>query len=433
MQQKKTSRLIPALGWLHVYLLSLCLIALMGHCMGLEGQGLYALYAISLLLFLPIVTGYLLLRAVRYMFPYVMIGLAEAAGVSAASALLCQAMARTGSEAYTPLGHYVGAVGISLAVLSLFPFLCHISGRVKHGTMKKDFEAAHLGMDVPFELQRWEVPTFATQPHPAFFLWFTLWYLIGVLIGAREMWHTILLAAALEVLVIFLFDYLTSFEDYILQNQRTANLPYRAMSRVHKRMMGSLFALLILLLLPILILGDEPLAYLKEPESAAISIDLESNDDPPAARTGMDYEVISEDDPRAIVEEIKPHPWLGKLILGILFLMIAFGAIMAVISIIRSLRRAAHEFELDEEDQIIDLDEESDSSSHLRHGSAEDDSYFSERMKIRRRYRKLIRRSTKGAIDVHATPTELEVNASLSEDASTQELHTQYEKARYDR
>ena len=55
--------------------------------------------------------------------------------------------------------------------------------------------------------------------------------------------------------------------------------------------------------------------------------------------------------------------------------------------------------------------------------------FFGEETRIRRRYRRLIRRNLKIKPRGSETPEELEKMACLSDD----ELHGAYEKARYDR
>jgi hypothetical protein len=52
-------------------------------------------------------------------------------------------------------------------------------------------------------------------------------------------------------------------------------------------------------------------------------------------------------------------------------------------------------------------------------------------MQIRRRYKRTIKKSTKGSPTFWASPLELESQAGLAESSDMQRLHGYYEKARY--
>ena len=84
-----------------------------------------------------------------------------------------------------------------------------------------------------------------------------------------------------------------------------------------------------------------------------------------------------------------------------------------------------------EGDQVISLRkkerEQQDEARRLRDGKRE--TFFGEEMRIRRKYRRLIRGKLKEKPKGSETPEELEKMACLSDD----ELHGAYEKARYDR
>ena len=68
-----------------------------------------------------------------------------------------------------------------------------------------------------------------------------------------------------------------------------------------------------------------------------------------------------------------------------------------------------------------------DEARRLRDGKRE--TFFGEEKRVRRKYRRLIRRNLKEKPRGSETPEELEKMARLSDE----ELHGAYEKARYDR
>lgn len=95
------------------------------------------------------------------------------------------------------------------------------------------------------------------------------------------------------------------------------------------------------------------------------------------------------------------------------------------------LKKMAGYYASQEGDQVISLREkereQQDEARRLRKEKRE--MFFGEETRIRRRYRRLIRRNLKIKPRGSETPEELEKMARLSDD----ELHGAYEKARYDR
>jgi hypothetical protein len=80
---------------------------------------------------------------------------------------------------------------------------------------------------------------------------------------------------------------------------------------------------------------------------------------------------------------------------------------------------------------VIFLDSKEDARRFLRKKGSPRESRLSPNMQIRRRYKRTIRKSTKGRPCAWASPSELESHAGLAESADMHKLHDYYEKARY--
>jgi hypothetical protein len=125
----------------------------------------------------------------------------------------------------------------------------------------------------------------------------------------------------------------------------------------------------------------------------------------------------------------EPPQWLIVLteVLGIL-ICIAFVCALAWV-FVSWLRKIGREFATEDEDEVVFLEEE-EPDTFRRLLRRRQSGPLSFKQQIRRRYRKMIRKATKGQPSKWATPTELEKQAALSSE-EVQALHEAYEIARY--
>ena len=106
----------------------------------------------------------------------------------------------------------------------------------------------------------------------------------------------------------------------------------------------------------------------------------------------------------------------------------AFGLFRAIQRLFAGFRRISGEEE--NGDEVISLDPEDEITGS---GAAElrIKTYFTEREKIRRRYKRTIRKKATGDIDLYLTPDEIEESVGLAGDPDMKDLHEIYENARY--
>jgi hypothetical protein len=228
-----------------------------------------------------------------------------------------------------------------------------------------------------------------------------------------------------DIFVCLGFRYLYAFHRYVGANRRVARLPVSTMAKIH-RMTGIFAAVLLLFfLLPAVLYGREfrinP--YVDQPFLSGESM--------PEQQLQQDLMPdISEMLPDDMQEAPEPPQWLVVLteVLGIL-ICVAF--VCALVWLFLSwLRKIGREFATEDEDEVVFLEEdEPDTFRRLlrrRQGGP-----LSFKQQIRRRYRKMIRKATKGQPSKWATPTELEKQATLSDTEEVRSLHEAYEIARY--
>jgi hypothetical protein len=145
----------------------------------------------------------------------------------------------------------------------------------------------------------------------------------------------------------------------------------------------------------------------------------------------MNYDMTLPDIIMEPGEQFIPPTWLKEVVKTILFLILAIALIGLIYAIYLAIRRAGENFAVENEDEVIFLDSKEDSRRSSRKKSGSRESRLSPNMQIRRRYKRTIRKSTKGRPTFWASPLELESQAGLAESANMQRLHGYYEKARY--
>jgi hypothetical protein len=129
-------------------------------------------------------------------------------------------------------------------------------------------------------------------------------------------------------------------------------------------------------------------------------------------------------------ESTPPPEWLMDLMQFFGGLLIFIFACALIRAILGWLRKIGQEFAAEDDDEVLFLQEEPadfiQRALRRRHGERQ-----SPEAQIRRRYRKMIRRATKGQPSKWATPSELEAQAALPDTGEVRKMHEAYELARY--
>lgn len=449
MKENKISAVGPSLpciilAWIHSMLLFGGLYAFFAEFLEVSGRQFWLYSSLGFLLILPAALSSLLLKKIRFLITYVVFGVAFSILLGVA-----EGMAVAGWFHYSQ-----GLTIIFTAAVSSLMFFIHTAARITHGNMKNDFIAAH-GDDALFELEVWEVPNILSAPSPVAFAWFGAIYVIGVFVKLPAFWHIIFYISLAEIFVYFAYRYLFAFTNFLRDNHKSANIPVSTIRRVHKTFFIIAFVLLTFFVLPAVLFNREPLSELKEPE---ISVDVEE-----LPQVGQQMQEPMVMDMEAVLDEmgieIKEAPvWVGIMVRIFVWTLVAIAGYVFVSGILRSIKDAILEFNVEDEDEIIFLDsEDTDALSSTALERNKNDSLLSINAQIRRRYKRTIKKATKGTPLRSSTPTELEAAAGLygsaesvdsagtlnpsggfdlvgASRASTSRilaLHEAYEKARY--
>jgi hypothetical protein len=311
--------------------------------------------------------------------------------------------------------------GIFTGTLSMAVFLIRLGSKIRFGRMKRDFLDFH-GRTASFPLHEWDVPDILTRPRPLHWIWFTLLYILGMAGKFTTCLHCLFGIVFVDLFVCLGFCYGDGLCRYVSENQKIAHLPVSAMRRIHR--MNGIFAgvLLLLFLLPAVFYGRE-FQFNPAFENTGIAAD--------EALTQPQDEMP---DFSALLPEGEPAPtpeWLEHVMQFFGVLLAVLFALFMIRAIAGWLKKIGLEFSTEDQadETVFLLTEPTDSIGHaLRQRRA---AHFSEGSKIRRRYRKVIRKATKGQPNRWATPSELEAQAALPDTEEMRTLHEAYERARY--
>ncbi len=415
------NKAITLLTFIHAFFLLYGIYPLIAAMAQLEGKNRVMYCLTGLILFVPIVLSWQLLRQLHRLWLYLPAGIL----ISAVCAV----------AAYLSGGQFLYSRGIVCAATgaaSLFLFISHATARIRLGSMKKDFIAAH-GANVPFEMKVWEVPTLFTDPRPVHLVWFVCQYVLGLILRAEFYWRFIFFLTFFDILLLFAIRYLGRLDEFIAENRKTAGLPVLTIKKIHRTLFAVSLLLILLFTLPAVFYGKEPLADAFG-QSEAPLIEISNENGANQSFDSINYDPVLPDVIAESADQIDPPLWVGYVVKAFLFLLAAAFIIALIIAIYHAIRNAGRDFSVENEDEIIFLDsEDDDKREKIRRKKRPREGLLSPNMQIRRRYRKTIKKSTKGTPDKWATPTELEAHAGLCGSEEMQRLHRYYEQARYSR
>ena len=425
-------------GWLHTLFLFSCLFPLVTVPIGLSDKDAAGFTASCVLLLLPVIVSW-----------YTALKLS-----SLALYLLCSVVA---TLLFGAAGRIVGNVsgagiwgGIFYLALSLIIFLIRAGTRIQKGRLKKEFQEMPLSAIAQMSEDDLVVTCPLDVPHPTHWLFFAACYLAGALLKISLCWHMAFYLCLGDIFLYVLYHFSDSFYRFLQEHSRSANLPVRTMTRIVRIIFSIAVVVLFLFALPSIFYGNEPLSTWtpKEHTPAPVAIEPPA---PVAETTVTEESMLAAFDTG---EPWTPPRWLTFLANAFLYL-ICIGIGLGILWYIYSAcRRAGDFFASGTEDEIAFIEKVfSDESISLRKKRGQMAGEGSENVKIRRLYKKTIRRvsakrprtaTAEGRTalqpasaarrmqpDRTHTPAELEESAGLMPGEARELLHRYYEKARY--
>lgn len=263
------------------------------------------------------------------------------------------------------------------------------------------------------------------EPAITVLLYFGGVYLLAVNLNSPSVCNAALFSAVLYAVITFLYHYVSETERYLSLNKRTCNLPSRRIYGIGSGMLAIYLALLMVLTLFSLFTVSH--RRYRDLRDLKFDVKTDYTEMMPEAPT----ETMGEDPMAALLEEYgdtAPAPWwLDYIFYGItcvIFLLLALALIKKVYAVFQDFREAN-----DENGDIVE--ELQDTDDVMKITAPPRRRRLSDRERIRREYRKVIRRHRKDRPAIYESPAEIEQNAGIAQTEDGMALHARYEAARY--
>lgn len=399
-------------GWLHTTLILAIVIPLL-YALGADRQDTVSatLYFKCLVIAVPVILTDLAVERCKGLLSYLLAGILIFAATGALGFILSGSLRRN-----------VLFRGYLLLLLCETAFV--IVNRLVERLSKKKEEEYAKGAD-PF----WR-PSYSALREPAFpvLIYFLVVYAFAVNLNSPAVCNAALFSAIVYTPVTFLYHYLDETENYLFLNKRTCNLPVKRIYGIGNGMLAFFLLLFIIMILPALFTISGRRYHDLREWGTNIEIDyteliLEEN-----------METAGEDPMAALITEYgepKPTPYWLILLSDIMEAAILLFFAVLLLKKIRDTFRDFRGVNDENGDIVEELEEVADEIERIAMPSRRRN--LSERERVRRDYRKTIRRHRKDRPAAYESPIEIEINAGIADSEEGRELHRHYELARYGR
>lgn len=269
--------------------------------------------------------------------------------------------------------------------------------------------------------------SYALLREPYFFIliYFVVVYIIAVNLNNPAACNAALFSTVLYTLLTFLHRYVCKTENYLFLNKRTCNLPSKRIYGIGNGMLAIFLLLIIIVTLPSLFTISH--RHYRDLRKWASNIEFDYTE--PLLENDMEY--TGENPMEALITEYgeaKPTPqWvivLTYIIEIAAFAVLAFMLLKKIYATFRDFRKA-----VDENGDIVEeLKDAEEAVQTIKKITPARRRKLSERERIRKEYRKTIKRHRKDRPAPYESPREIEMNAGITDN---EELHQNYELARY--
>ncbi len=405
---RRKPRILMVLSWIHTVLF-IQSIYVAGSCFLAEKKGKLEQVMLAAVFEICIIITYVSVRRIKQLWLFVIAAVLLAAGVN----LITEDVLAT----TLVIGICVGRMLVKLRQGSIRKKMQELPGMA--GAMEeKEFQEAPDILDVPRV--------------SSFLVWIML-YVAAALLKNVAAVKTIFALLAVEVLVCFAYHYIDRMLDFMSKNRHVANVPIKMMQKIAMGMVGIGILLLAIGIVPAAIYQKEPLANLdiKLEEQIFDRYVQEEVYEKPIEAEGV-METIEH-----LRGNVKETPqWLLNVSKAAAFLFVL--GIIAVLfwTVMRAVRKAMGDFSEEEADEIIFLREGSEElPGQKKRAKKERGARNSPEQKIRRAYKKMVRRELKETLTGCETPSEIERKAGIKEPdcENASDAHELYEKARYNK
>ena len=265
------------------------------------------------------------------------------------------------------------------------------------------------------------------SPSFAVLIYFLAIYILAVNLYNPAVCNAALFSAVVYTVITALHQYICETEKYLSRNRRTCNIPSKRIYGIGTGMLAIFLLLFFIVILPALFTVSNRHYRDLRKSTALINIDFTElmQENYQKAQTARDMGEILR---RQYGDPGPAPPWLDTLFYimeAIVFIVIVAALIKMIYDAFRAFRETS-----DENGDIVEELESTDEGIRIKKLRI-NRRKLSERERIRKEYRRFIKRHRKERPARYETPTEIEKNAGIADDEECMALHKQYEIARY--
>ena len=380
----------------------------------LEPAGTIVLYLKCLLVVVPVVVTEQAVKRVKSLTLYILICMALTAGIACTTGtFVCFLHQRR----YLEICELCYCIGMVLETVLIA--IKRLRDRLREAARKKDNDF----FAEPNE-------SFLNTPSPTLVWYFVVMYVFGICFCSKMLCDLAFFSAIVYLFLALAYKYFETTKVYFLLNKRTKGIPKRRLYSVSAGMMLGFGMLLLVSIIPsVLLAGQRRYTDIRTWFDAIefIPYDFEYNSEVQGAvNGGVDWVELLNDG--------KPAPKPSKVVTMVCWALAVICVVCFAYGVVQAIRQVFSDFKngLDENgDKIEELEskdnifgEEALKLRSLGNSEAE---------KIRRRYKKMIRKHRKEKPAVFESPMEIEELAGLKDNEEMQTLHKEYEAVRYGR
>lgn len=271
--------------------------------------------------------------------------------------------------------------------------------------------------------------SFLDAPTLSLVWYFVVFYLLGICLNAKQLCDIAFVSAIVYTFTAVFYEYFCATGNYLEMNKRTQGIPKRRLYGVSFSMVLVFATLLLVGMLPAIILsGQRQYMDIRKWLDDVVLVPYEYEN-----AIGFEPPVSGGPDWMELLNDVEPAPEPSKFINALLWGIGAvcvgvflYGVFLMIRQVLRDFRNSYDE----NGDLVEELEDDALRQRETmlkRRGRGTQ----SEAERIRRRYRKTIRKHRKDRPAPYECPTEIEAYAGLKDDEQMQLLHQQYEEVRY--
>lgn len=379
-----------------------------------DPAGTGVLYLKCLLIVVPVIVMERVAKKVKSVVLYFVVCVLLLAGVGGITGLIAYL---TGEKGY--FESYEICYCALMLTATFFIEIKRFADRVKAAKWKREEPLAA------------EVISFFDYPTSSLVWYFVVFYLLGLCLNAKLLCDIAFYNAILYTFLALFYEFFGATKSYLELNKRTRGIPKRRLYGISFSMLLIFAALLFVGMMPsVFMAGQRQYTNIRDWFAGVELMPFEYE-------SGAGVQQVSSDwaDMMELLNDGKPAPEPSKLAGAILWvigtvcvLVFLYGIFCVIKQVLQDFRNSHDEngdiIEELEDDQVLRQKEKNMNRKGLR-------GVESEAERIRRRYRKMIRKHRKERPAPHESPAEIEEYAGLKNDGQMRQLHRQYEEVRY--